>query len=212
MKVFDGTTWQVASLPAGTNATTFVGPEAPPGPLKIGDLWYDTDDVPAPVITLPVSIVNGGTGVSTAAAARTSLAMPGEELAYNQITASATTTAGSAAAATLAIEGTSRTYDGTPIIVEFWSGLLYSPAVVGSWVVVNLWDDVTDLGQFGQVGGGSANGIGAPVFSRRRIVPTVGTHNYRIKAWISTSGGGTGTVAAGTGGTYLPAFIRVTRA
>lgn len=74
MKVFDGSTWQTASLPAGTNATTYVGPEAPPGPFKVGDLWYDTDDVST--LVLPMSVVNGGTGASTPPTARAALAVP----------------------------------------------------------------------------------------------------------------------------------------
>lgn len=183
------TTLRAERVYDGTNWSTladvaYVSTSAPPGTPNVGDLWYDTDQATVG---------------------------PGEELAYNEITSNATITATTTATATLAIEGTTRAYDGSPIIVEFYTALLYSPAVVGTWTVVNLWDGNTDLGQFGQVGGGNANAIGTPCFSRRRITPTVGTHNYRIKAWVASSG--SGTVAAGAGApVYVPAFIRVTRA
>jgi hypothetical protein len=209
LSIWDGTAWQIVSQqgPSGGNAM-WVGPSAPPGTPATGDEWFDTDETNATLV-LPLSVANGGTGAANAAGARTNLAMPGEELAYNEITTSATTTATTAAAATLVIEGTTRSYDGSAVIVEFYTSLLYSPGVAGAWTVANLWDGNTDLGQFGQVGGGSANAVGSPCYSRRRITPTVGTHNYRIKAWVVSSG--TGTVAA-TGPSYVPAFIRVTRA
>jgi hypothetical protein len=207
MKVFDGTAWQTASLPAGTNATTFVGPEAPPGPLKLGDLWYDTDDVST--LALPMSIVNGGTGVSTAAAARTSLAMPGEELAYAQITATVSATATTSATAQLVVDGGTRTYDGSPVIIEFYSA--YVEAFSGQWALVSLRDGATELGMLAQVGPGTGQNQGAAVHVKCRITPTAGSHNYRIHGWTT---GNTAKVSAGAGGgaNYMPAYIRVTRA
>jgi hypothetical protein len=256
MKVFDGTAWQVASLPAGTNATTFVGPEAPPGPLKVGDLWYDTDEVTPPFIPLPVSIVNGGTGQSTAATARSGLAVPaignstttagapttgswargdqwldsntvlwlctaagtpgtwankniGEELAYNQTTTQVNITSTAAASAALLIEGTTRSYDGTPIMVECHLPMLQQPTGAGLTVVVALWDGATDLGGIAQYFALPSGG--GPVTGRRRIVPTPGTHNYRIAAWVNSGMGILYCGATGAGTSQGPAFVRVIR-
>jgi hypothetical protein len=53
--------------------------------------------------------------------------------------------------------------------------------------------------------------LALPGYAQRRITPTAGAHTYSFAATVS---GGTGTVAASTGGLgqYQPAFIRITRA
>jgi hypothetical protein len=209
IKVWDGTAWQTAV--GGGGATTYVGPNAPPGTPKSGDLWYDTDDVSQ--LVLPLSVVNGGTGATTAAAARTTLAMPGEELAYNQVTAQVNIASVAAASPTLVVEGTSRSYDGSPVLIEFYCGALQTPPAAGGLVVVNLWDGATDLGYFAISQTAAAAVTIAQVHAARRMTPTAGTHNYRIVAW--TSGAGGAVAYAGAGGSaniWAPMFIRVTRA
>jgi hypothetical protein len=238
-------------------ADVYVATSAPAGTPNSGDLWYDTDETSAS-IPIPLTIANGGTSASTAAAARSSLSIPfagnsastagaptsgtyvrgdywldsnsvlwvctiggtpgtwtssnsGEELAYNQITANVTVSSTTAANPNLVIEGTSRSYDGGAIIVEFCSSCLQTNATVQSACLVGLWDSATDLGYLADVFNGSATNIAVPVYARRRIVPTVGTHNYRAVAWVNS--GAAATVFAGSpGGTFGPAFIRVTRA
>lgn len=73
LKVWDGTQWQTASA-TGANQSVFVGPSAPPGPPRSGDLWFDTDE-PSPLDSV-VSVAKGGTGATSAATARSSLAVP----------------------------------------------------------------------------------------------------------------------------------------
>lgn len=70
LKVWDGTQWQTASA-TGANQAVYVGPDAPAGTPRSGDLWYDSD-ADSPLVT-PVSIGSGGTGASNAAQARTNL-------------------------------------------------------------------------------------------------------------------------------------------
>jgi hypothetical protein len=180
MKVWDGSAWQTVA-PFSEHASCYVGPDAPAGTAYAGDLWWDTDDP--------------------------TIAYPGAELAYNQITASVNVTATTAATAQVVVEGTTRTYDGSPVIVEFF-GLMYLYSGVSS-LVVNLWDGSTDLGYWGQLV--AAAGTLTPARLARRITPTVGSHNYRA---MGTVNGGTGQVFGGVGsaaGVYQPAFIRVTR-
>lgn len=181
MKVWDGSAWQTVA-PFSERASCFVGPDAPVGAAYAGDLWWDTDDP--------------------------TIAYPGAELAYNQITAGVSVTATSAASGNLIIEGTTRSYDGSPVIVEI-NGIGTNPSVANGYLAINLFDGATDLGYLTMVmGQGQTN---ASLFARRRLTPTVGTHNYRAIGWIA--GAGTGSVAAGAGGpgAWTPAFIRVTR-
>lgn len=127
--------------------------------------------------------------------------LPGEELAYNQITANVSLTNASAAQSNLVIEGTTRTYDGSPILVEVFCPVLSN----STQCYLNLFDASTDLGYFTATGN-----TFVPASASRRITPTPGTHNYRIGGW---SVGGTGIVTAGTGviNNWAPAYLRVTR-
>lgn len=212
LMIWDGTAWQIVSQqgPSGGNAM-WVGPSAPPGTPVTGDEWFDTDE-PNVGLTLPLSVTNGGTGAASAPAARTTLAMPGEELAYNQITASASITGTTAATANLIIEGTSRAYDGSPVLVEFYTMIVQAPNIANVGAYISLWDGASDIGYLADVFNGSAVSVASPVFVQRRIVPTVGTHNYRIAAFIQ--GGAGSLVFAGAGGaaSFPPAYVRVVRA
>jgi hypothetical protein len=214
LMIWDGSAWQVVSQqgPAGNNSL-WVGPSAPPGTPVTGDEWFDTDE-PSTGLTLPLSVANGGTGAASAPAARTSLAMPGEELAYNQITANIAITTTNSAGSNLVIEGTTRAYDGSPVIIEFFSDCVQAPNAVNTATFIQFLDGPTDLGVFGEVYNGTNTvGIAAAVYARRRITPTAGTHNYRIGGYMSGSTSGSVFAGAGTGGgIHSPAYIRVIRA
>ena len=160
----------------------WVGTAAPTGTPTVGDLWWDTDEPAAPV--------------------------PGAELAYNQITVQTNVTGLSEAAPSLLIEGTSRTYDGAAVIIEFYTSGAYMSAT--SQIVFNLWDGTTDIGRIAGVI--NATGYLTPVHGRRRITPTAGTHNFRVVAWLPlAAGSGMVFAGSGAGAAYMPAFIRVTR-
>ena len=165
---------------------THVATSAPTGTPNVGDLWYDTDQATVG---------------------------PGEELAYNQITANVILSSNSVTAPNLVIEGTSRTYDGSPVMVEFWASVVQCPSGNAAAAILNLWDGATDLGVIGEVWNGAINlSLGVTVHGRRRLVPTAGTHNYRVLGYSNL---GSGTLYAGVGGgggAQSPAFIRVIRA
>jgi hypothetical protein len=135
----------------------------------------------------------------------TPLAPPGEILDYAQITANVSCAATSGATANLIVQGNSVTYDGSPIMIEF-----FAPATgVGAttwWLV--LYDGNTQLGLLGaKVGAGDASG---PVDLKVRLTPTPGVHAYNVRGFCAT---GALTLYAGTGavGQNNPAFIRVSR-
>lgn len=236
------------SIPANQNVEVdpvWVQPGAPTAPDS-GELWWDTDDTSAG-ITTPLGVTDGGTGATSPATARASLAVPsignsttvagapttgtwargdqyldsanvvwtcvtggtpgmwmppiGYEYAYNTAAAQLAITSTNQAAPHLIIEGTSRTYDGSPVIVEVNMTVLQAPGAAGQAIMVNLWDTATNLGVIGEIWN-TAAAAGISIHGRTRLTPTAGTHNYRVMAWVN---GGSGTL-------YLPAFIRVTKA
>lgn len=135
------------------------------------------------------------------------------ELAYSQITAAVSVTATSAATATTVIAGSAVSYDGGAIILEFFAPQIQTPsAAPGNSFMLNLWDGATDLGYFGQCITAAASTLCVPVLLRRRLVPTVASHTYGVRAW--TPSGTNGVVGAGVGGigVLVPAYLRVTRA
>ena len=132
----------------------------------------------------------------------------GAEIAYAQVTASVPLTNQSAASSHLVVDGGTQTYDGSPIVVEFFSPNVLTP--LGGATHLTLFDGATILAELALIGI-NTNQVSVPVFCRQRLSPSVGTHNYRVGAWVS-GGNGTVNASSGTGGSMLPAFIRITRA
>jgi hypothetical protein len=141
---------------------------------------------------------------------QTDVATTGQELAYVEITASVTVTATTAAAANLVIADSARTYDGSPIMVEFFAPVVNTPNVAAGTVSFDFFDAATDIGQLGYLAVTSPI-IQTSLYLRRRVVPTSGSHTFRVLAHVLS---GSGTVGAGNGaaGTLPPAFLRITRA
>lgn len=185
MKVWDGTTWQTVA-PFSERASVFVGPDQPAGATYAGDLWWDTDD-PAP-------------------------SMPGQELAYNEITANVSITSITSTAADLIVTAPAVMFDGvTPVFVEFYARSLTTPNTgVGSIVQAWLYQDGSVIGSLGLLRSVASATAEAPFMVARRLTPSAGSHTYSIRGTVS-SGTGSVTASTGGGGTVVPAFIRVTR-
>jgi hypothetical protein len=184
------------AVPAIGNSTSIAG--APTGGAWVrGDHWLDVNNV----LWVCTAAGTPGTWMST---------NRGEELAYNQITTSTVSVATGSGNQTLVVEGTSRSYDGSPVFVEFSAGAVQPPTTSGSQMVFNLWDAGTDIGYIADLQV-SAPQLGLSVYTKRRVTPTPGTHNYRIAGWVT---GGTGSVFGGSGvaGQWDPIYVRVTRA
>ena len=134
----------------------------------------------------------------------TGIALAGAELAYGEITAAVTVTATTSATANTVVSSGADTYDGTPVYVEFYAEDTRKGT---SNISIILYDGATQLGVLGT----SQAGLQGPVFAKRKITPSVGSHTYQVKAYVD---GGSGSVQAGSGasGANMPAFCRVVKA
>ena len=255
LKVWDGTAWQNISA-SGDGTVAYVGPEAPPGTPDAGDMWWDTDET-APSVTVPLGVVNGGTGATSPATARTSLAVPsigssiltagapttgtwargdqyldsnnvvwtcvtagtpgtwtappGTELTYGEITSTVSITATTEAASDTIITAPATVFDGVARVnIEFGVGTYAPPATAGAACRIILFQDGVAIGWIASVNG-AASALGLTIYAKRRMTPTVGSHIYSVRGFVSS---GTGTVYVGPGGSNnnMPGYIRITRA
>ena len=139
---------------------------------------------------------------------------PGLEIGYDQITASVNIAA-TAPPGTTIIGGTARTYDGGPVVLEFFSPQITTPnAAAGNTVNIALFDGASQVVILGIIQTPAAANTKVPVLLRWRFTPSAGSHTYAIAAWAASTTG-TPSVAAGTGGIssgFDPAYLRITRA
>ena len=129
-----------------------------------------------------------------------------------EITADVSVTSTNPAAPDTVITGGSHAYDGaTRVCIEFYASDVASPSVQGGFILITLWDGATDLGRIISLRSETTEGAFQAGYGRRFLTPSNATHQYLIKARVTT---GTGTVGAGAGGadTPLPAFLRISTA
>ena len=135
------------------------------------------------------------------------------EIAYDQITAnvSVTGTLDGYGSTTAVIAGSAHTYDGTPVIAEFYSDFVSSGSA-GSTTVICLFDGSTQICRMARntaTGGSTAS----PFYPSYRFTPSAGTHTYNIRAF--TNGGGTGTIEASdpsvANSNAVPTYLRISR-
>lgn len=133
---------------------------------------------------------------------------PGHEFAHVEATATVNITATTEATANSVVSAGAITFDGSTIVmVEF-----FSPAVQKgtTWIRFALYDGSSSIGVLTPqltAGGGT---VGSVVTLKRRLTPTSASHTYSVRAWVDA---GTGEVfgAAGGSGTFVPAYIRITK-
>lgn len=164
---------------------------------KADGLLYSKDDAGAE------TLVSGGTGGTYTA-----------QLSYVEFTAAVSVTGTTEAGSNNVVTSAAVTYDGsTPVMIDFFAPNVNAPNAASGFIVLLLYEDATILGLLGilrQPGTTSAN-MTAAMYLSRRITPASGSKAYSIKAYVSS---GTGTITAGAGGTgtYLPGFIRISKA
>lgn len=166
--------------------------------------------ITVPVAGQPVSVENFGKPVADAINT-----LQASEIFYSQITANVPVTATTAATANMIINPGFITYDGSRIMLEFFTLNMQTPNnAVGASILATLWDSNTELGFLAQLISPAASTFGCTIVARIRLTPTAGQHNYNIRAWLGN--GTTGAqVTAGPGGgpnQLPPAYLRATRA
>jgi len=134
------------------------------------------------------------------------------ELVYAQTVTAVGMVGVTAPTAVTLVAGPATTFDGAPVMVEFYAAQAQCGAGAGTAILFNLWDGGSDLGYYGQIINVAASILTVPVFLSRRLTPSAGSHTYIAKAWVPAGSGGS--VGAGPGGINAlpPMFLRVTRA
>ena len=153
--------------------------------------------------------VGDGNVLTSAGAGNVAAKPPGYELAYNQFT-EVTITATSEATADIVVTASSVTFDGAPVVIEFFSPSITTP--VAQALAVVLWDDTAgvSLGQFGVLVPSAGVAEQIPALLARRLTPAAGDGVYSIRAFVSGLSGSVGGGAGGAGNN-VPGYIRVTK-
>lgn len=131
------------------------------------------------------------------------------ELDYVEITSNVSVTATTEGTANTVVTGSAVAYDGSTIVIITFFSPQVNPSGSATMTII-LVDGSTVLGQLEVIN--TSAGIYKSSRLERRLTPSNASHTYSIRAYTSS---GTATVfagAGGTGGTNLPAFIRITRA
>lgn len=132
----------------------------------------------------------------------------GTELAYAEITSTASITATLEASADTIVSAGAVTYDGAPVLVQFFAPYALGTATT---LVCLLFDGSTSLGYIiARSGGGTMSSMQPQLNGWVRFTPSAASHTYSIRAYQA---GGSATIGAGAGGSgnARAAFIRITK-
>ena len=204
-------TGDVQGLPFGSQIVTALQgrPISGVAPTKGQALsWNGTAWVPATAFT-PTDPGTNKVWGSNGSGSALGVFPPGYEIGYNQITANVPITGTTAGTSTLVITSSGYTFDGGPVICEFYSPDVSTPTVAGDVTVIGLFESTTLLAEIGFVQTPAAATTGIAMNARFRFSPSGGVHTYLIRAWAShTTGSPTVSAGSGTSGAVAPAYLR----
>jgi hypothetical protein len=133
------------------------------------------------------------------------------ELDYATRTSGINITGTTEGGATTVITGASTSFDGTAVWVEIFSPETLTPAGVNGQITMWLYEDGSSIGRI--MNNASSGGSDyLPVYGKRKITPSAGSHTYSWRASVSTTSG-TPYVGGGAGGAgnFPPAFMCITK-
>ncbi len=138
--------------------------------------------------------------------------LPGFEIGYDEITATVNVASTTESSPTTIITCAAHTFDGSPVICEFYTPRIITPQLASSFVIVSLWESTTQIGRLVLALTPAAANMQIGGTWQRRFTPSAGSHTYLIRAHASSTNG-TPSVNAGAGGTAtdFPAFVRFTK-
>ena len=136
----------------------------------------------------------------------------GWEFGYDQITSNVNIVSTTESSGTTVLTAAAHTFDGSPVIAEFFAPVLYSGTSSSNDLIVSLFEGATQIGRLFDNG---INGLGLfrGGMARVRLTPSAGSHTYKVTAFNNVGASGSPFVAAGAGGTgaYNPAYLRFTK-
>lgn len=156
--------------------------------------------------TVAINAVAGTSGAGSSDLA-------GYEYDYVEKTTNTSITATTEGGADTIVTATAVVFDGTTkIVVDFYCAYAApDTGAAGRTLILVLYDGASSIGKLAPmatlVSGNQSYITGV---HSRRLTPSAASHTYSVRAYVSA---GTGTVGAGAGGsgTYMPAFIRITK-
>lgn len=149
-----------------------------------------------------------GTGSGTGA----EVLPPGYEFGYDQMTSFISVTSTTESAGTTIIAGTSHTFDGSPVIAEFFSPKASGNTASGGSVSVSLFESSTDKGILCWIADSGTTELMVSISGKLRFTPSAGAHTYSVTAATSsTSGSPFIQGGAGGVGNVAPCYIRFTK-
>lgn len=133
------------------------------------------------------------------------------ELGYDQITTTVSILATTLPPTTV-IAGSAHTFDGGPVVAEFFSPAVQMPSVAGGSVTALLMEAGVNIGIMGLFQNPAAAVARVPGLLRYRFTPSAGSHTYGFSAYCSATTGGP-FIGAGAGGLSIntPAYLRFTK-
>lgn len=182
------------------------------GSITVTDGTTTVDNVTEVDFTSGATVSSGGTGIADVAVTGGG---GSSEIGYSEITSSVTITSTSSASPTTIIDSGSLTFDGNPVIAQFFAAqVLCDTNNYGDVVVFTLYDGSTFVAIFW-----TARSLSTvtknivPCAAAFRFTPSSGSHNYIWGAYASSTIGAPGVVAGtGSGGGFMPASVRFSKA
>ncbi len=162
-------------------------------------------------VTITGTAAAGNVPIASSSSAGTWAVPPGGEIGYDQITTSVTVSSTNEAAGTTVISAAAHTFDGSPVIAEFFAPACATAAAAGGTLIISLFEGATQIARLvAVVDPVTGTQPDFPCIGKLRFTPTAASHTYTVTAFEAS---GSATVVAGVGGTaaYAPAYIRFTK-
>jgi hypothetical protein len=170
--------------------------------------------IPKPVVNGQWLKGVGGAAVWSAIAAADLPAHSGTEIGYDQTTTNVTVASTTEASPTVLVQGGLYTFDGGPVVAEFFCGKFVLNSTGGANLNIGLYENTGAVTQICRWWGSynpAAQVYQTAPHLRLRFTPSAGQHKYMAGSHYLTDTG-TFTATSGGPGLYPPMFLRFVKA